>query len=97
MGRQRTLIIYDTKESGSGLSFDLVDLLDLLSPMSIDAVWTVSSDDEEFWAIGDGGAALEQLATKSATVSGAKLLALARNTQQVVWGTFTGFLSASKA
>jgi hypothetical protein len=87
----QTITIHDLHDDRNILAFDLRDLLALLAPASLEAEWTVTNPAyEEFFATAEGGAALEKLAAVSATVSGKELLALANETQQVIWGDFMG-------
>ena len=89
-----TLRIYDVKDQV--LALDLRDVLRLLAPRSLQTSWTVSSvksskpGHEWFEATGESSAQLEALAEKNSRISGTELLALADNTQQVIWGEFTG-------
>jgi hypothetical protein len=85
-----TLRIFDL-ETG-GLAFDLLDLLRVLAPRSLQANWTVSSFEDEFEATGEGAARLEELAESGGSITGDELLALAENTWQVIWGEFVGVL-----
>jgi len=87
----QTITIHDLNEERNVLAFDLRDLLALLSPAALAAEWTVADPAcQEFFATGEGGAALEKLAAETAMVSGKDLLALANETQQVIWGDFMG-------
>lgn len=87
----QTITIHDLHDERNVLAFDLRDLLALLSPAALEAEWTVAHPAcEEFFATGEGGAALEKLAAETAMVSGKDLLALANDTQQVIWGDFMG-------
>lgn len=89
-----TLRIYDIK--GHVLALDLSDLLRLLAPRSLKAIWTVlpvkssSPGHEWFEATGEGGEKLELLSRKATRLSGSDLAALAENTLQVIWGEFVG-------
>lgn len=89
-----TLRIYDLKNHT--LALDLSDLLQLLAPRSLQAVWTISaiqSDGVEYeWfdATGEGGEQLEKLAQENAKLPGYQLVALAKKTRQVIWGKFYG-------
>ena len=75
------------------LAFDLRDLLRVVAPQSLTAVWTISSSDESsFEATGAGGMRLEELAESSSTIGGDELLVLADDTVQVIWGNFVGKL-----
>lgn len=91
-----TLRIYDLGEHC--LTFDLRDLLDLLGPNALRADWTVSAvkftpgGEDWFEATGKGGEQLEKLAPMDARLSGRSLSAFAKNTRQVIWGEFVGFL-----
>jgi hypothetical protein len=87
-----TLRISDLDDRGS-LALDLRDLLQLLSPASLEATWTVTSADEPFEATGEGGWQLEKLAKQDAQISGVELSALAKGTAQVIWGEFIGVLA----
>ncbi|MDP3548997.1 MAG: hypothetical protein Q8R81_01225 [Novosphingobium sp.] len=87
----QTITIHDLHDERNVLAFDLRDLLALLAPTSLEAEWTVADPAcQEFFATGEGGAALEKLAAETAMVSGKDLLALANETQQVIWGDFRG-------
>jgi hypothetical protein len=95
-----TLRIYDC-DSGV-LAVDLRHLIDLLTPRSRQATWTVSpvklfypennSFEEDFDATGKGGEQLEVLARDGSPVSGTILAQLANDTGQVIWGEFTAAL-----
>lgn len=88
--------IYDTENQI--LAVDLADLLRLLRPLSLQADWTVSAvkssipGHEWFEATGDGGEELERLAETKTRLTTPALAALAKQTRQVIWGEFTGFL-----
>lgn len=86
-----TVTIHDLYD-GRVLAFDLHDLLRLLAPSSLEARWTITSNEEDFFATGEGGARLEELAATAAEVTGIELLALADDTAQVIWGDFIGVL-----
>ena len=91
VGHMQTITIHDLHNDRNVLAFDLRDLLTLLAPVSLEAEWSVTNPAyEEFFATGEGGAALEKLAAESATVNGKELLALANDTTQVIWGDFVG-------
>ncbi|MBF2715341.1 hypothetical protein [Agrobacterium vitis] len=87
----KTIRIHDVMKNGV-LPFDLRDLLRLLAPRSLQAVWRVSTvksglpELEWFDATGDGGEKLELLANRDAVITGQELLALAKQTTQVIWG-----------
>ena len=84
------LRVHDTE--GVALSCDLRDFLDLLAPRSIKATWIVSPVDagcQWFDATGSGGELLNAMAQSGEPVSGATLMDAARDTVQLVWGTFT--------
>ncbi len=89
-----TLRIYDLKDQV--LALDLRDVLRVLAPQSLQTSWIVSRvksskpEHEWFEATGEGGEQLEALAQIESRVSGADLADLAENTQQVIWGEFTG-------
>jgi hypothetical protein len=89
-----TLRVYDLKDSV--LALDLQDVLRLLAPRSLQASWIVSTvksskpGHEWFEATGEAGEQLEALAQIKSQVSGTELAALAENTQQIIWGEFTG-------
>ena len=88
-----TLAIHDRREN-HGLVIDLRHLLTLVAPLSLTARWTIKSPQwEDFWATGEGGLRLEKLAEASAEVGGDELLALANETEQVIWGDFVGNLT----
>ncbi|MGQ3214892.1 MAG: hypothetical protein ACT6U0_15410 [Shinella sp.] len=76
-------------------------LLKLLAPRSLQANWTISaiastnSNWAWFEATGDGGEQLEMLAPSKARLPGYELAALAKKTQQVIWGSFVGSLSSA--
>jgi hypothetical protein len=94
---QGMTILRVTDMAGSALSFDLRDILDLLAPRSLKAAWILSAVDTEFSsfdAIGPGGERLEAMAEAGEPVSGEALMAAARDTGQILWGTFTAFLPA---
>jgi hypothetical protein len=82
------------------LAVDLGHLLDLLAPRSLRAVWVVSkvksSGHEWFEATGPGAKQLETLAETGATLSGADLAALAKETHQIIWGEFAGAFSQTE-
>lgn len=88
------LRIYDLKQNV--LALDLRDLLRLLTPLSLQANWIVSTvksskpGHEWFEATGEGGEQLEALAQDNARLSGSDLAALAEKTRQVIWGEFLG-------
>ncbi|OWV83819.1 hypothetical protein ATY75_04410 [Rhizobium sp. N122] len=92
------LRIYDLRENI--LAVDLLDLLRLLAPQSLQANWTVSTvksskpGHDWFEATGEGGEQLETLAQVNARLSGPDLAALAEKTRQVIWGEFVGSLPA---
>ena len=78
---------------GGVLAFDLRDVLRVLAPSSERATWTITHPDESpFEATGGAAPRLEKLAETSAQIGGSELLALADDTQQVIWGDFTGVL-----
>jgi hypothetical protein len=83
-----TLRIHDLNQQV--LAIDLHSLLDLLTPRSLEANWTVSTvksgapDHEWFDATGRGGEELEKWIETHATLSGAALYALAKETTQVI-------------
>lgn len=87
-----TLWIHDLKETC--LAFDLVDLLELLSPKSLQTSWTISTvksidpNQEWFEATGEAGKKLEELAERDAKITGSELLKFARESYQVIWGEF---------
>lgn len=89
--------IHDVNPSGA-LAFDLIDLLALLAPQSMQAMWRISTiksglpDLEWFDATGEGGEKLEALADRHEVVTGRHLRALAKQRKQVIWGEFTGYL-----
>lgn len=89
-----TLKIFDLE--GHVLSLDLRDLLQLLTPQSLQANWIISTVKsskpgyEWFEATGEGGERLEALAQVNARLSGTDLAVLAENTRQVIWGEFVG-------
>ncbi len=75
------------------LAFDLRDLLRILAPLAEKAAWTITSPAESaFEATGTGGLRLEELAEAAACIDGSELLAIADDTQQVIWGDFVGRL-----
>ena len=87
------LRIHDS--DGGFLGFDLRDILRALAPQSLAAVWAIRSPDEsDFAATGTGGLHLEQLADSSTRIDGSKLLDLADDTVQVIWGDFHGALAS---
>lgn len=87
-----TLSINDFDDRGV-LAFDLRDLLRALAPRSSTAIWTIKTpDDGPFEATGTGGVRLEKLAETSAEIAGDKLLAIADDTVQVIWGNFVAAL-----
>lgn len=93
-----TLRIYDLRYADGPLALDLRDLMTLLSPLSIQADWQISkikSADvgyDWFDATGDGGEALERFADQDLRLTGRELDKLAHETDQVIWGEFSGFL-----
>lgn len=86
--------VYDLKDSV--LALDLIDLLRLLAPRSLEVRWVVSTvksaqpGHEWFEATGEGGELLERLAQEDGQLSGFDLAALAERTRQVIWGEFVG-------
>ena len=92
-----TVRIYDLNERG--LAVDLIDLLRLVAPQSLNASWNVTTvksskpGREWFEATGEGGEQLEGLAQRNAQLPGSELAALAENTRQVIWGEFVGLAS----
>lgn len=98
-----TLRIYDLR--GRTLAAHLPDLIDLLSPRSLEASWavcpvnleypTLGRSLEEFMITGPGRPGedhLEILAASGTSVSGAILLQYAHKTYQVIWGQFVATL-----
>lgn len=89
-----TLWIHDL--DGTGLAFDLIDLLELLAPQSVQTSWTISTvksiDPKQEWfeAQGEAGEKLEDLAEQDAEISVEELIKLARGSYQVIWGEFLG-------
>ncbi|MDQ0455045.1 hypothetical protein [Rhizobium paknamense] len=87
------LRVYDI--SDGFLAIQLMDVLRLLAPRSLQATWVISSVKsskpglEWFEATGEGGEQLEALAANNACLSGSDLACLAENTRQVIWGEFT--------
>jgi hypothetical protein len=88
------------------LALDLRDLIDLLSPRSLEASWTVSPvrmnhpdlgiSFDEFMITGPGKPGrdqLEQLAASGSSVSGAVISEAAHEAWQVIWGQFTATLA----
>src|SRR6476660_7855437 len=94
-----TLMLADVQDHA--LTFDLRDLLELLAPRSLDAVWTVSDvefperEDDLFEAYGDTGDHLADLAETRSRLAGGVLLVIADGITQVIWGTFSGSLDGS--
>ena len=87
-----SLTIHDLDDRGV-LAFDLRDLLRVIGPRAITAEWTITDPVESgFEATGPGGERLEALAEASAQIAGAELIAIAEDTQQVIWGDFAGKL-----
>jgi hypothetical protein len=99
-----TLRIYDYRDSGV-LALDLRDLIDLLAPSSLEAIWTVSPVNlystqlgrsvDEFMISGlgePGQDKLEQFAASGSSVSGNALSVAANEVSQVIWGQFTATL-----
>jgi hypothetical protein len=93
------LEIWDLHERGY-LAFDLRDLMRLLAPRSLAALWTVvcpeNSEVEALEATGEGGVELERLAKKGAQITGTELAAIAERTNQVIWGEFVGSLPSNE-
>lgn len=88
------LTIHDLDNRGV-LAFDLHDMMRTLAPLSLTAMWTITSPDaSSFEATGAGGLRLEELAEKSSQIKGDELLALADETVQVIWGDFVATLPA---
>lgn len=89
-----SLRIYDLKDHA--LALDLKELLRLLAPLSLQAIWTVSAVRSSrpghawFEATGESGERLEALAQGNVRLPGTDLAALAETTKQVIWGEFTG-------
>ncbi|TCQ73829.1 hypothetical protein EDF68_11720 [Ochrobactrum sp. BH3] len=89
-----TLRVYDCESRA--LTVDLIDMLRLFAPHSLQTNWIVSpvksleSGREWFEATGEGGEQLELLAEDNVRLSGTELAALAEITVQVIWGEFTG-------
>lgn len=92
------LRIYDLNQRV--LAFDLIDLLQLLAPRSLEAEWIVStvksstSGEEWFEATGEGADRLEILAQTNTRLSGSGLAALAGTARQIIWGEFVGLAQA---
>jgi hypothetical protein len=99
-----TLRIYDYRDSGV-LALDLRDLIDLLAPSSLEAIWTVSPvnlysvqlgravDEFMISELGEPGKGkLEQFAASGSPVSGHALSVAASEVSQVIWGQFTATL-----
>lgn len=75
-------------EGSEALSFDLIDLLEILGGDAVKSQWVCKVDDyitkediPDFWE--DFGDPLE--------ISGAKLMELAKNTRQIIDGSFAAF------
>jgi hypothetical protein len=84
-----TLRIHDLADGV--LALDLRDLLCLLAPQSMEAIWTISTvkcGSEWFEATGQAGKELEALAQEDTRMLGTALLVLAEKTHQVIWGEF---------
>lgn len=91
-GKVVLLTINDLDDRGV-LAFDLRDLLRVIGPRAAAAEWAIVEPVESsFEATGEGGGRLEALAEASAQISGAELIAIADETQQVIWGDFVGRL-----
>ncbi len=85
------LTIHDL--AGSALAFDLCDIVRVLAPASLSAIWTIRPpEDEAFEATGAGGLRLAELAEATARISGEELQSIANATTQVIWGDFVGEL-----
>lgn len=85
------LTIHDL--AGSTLAFDLRDVVRVLAPVSLSAIWTIKSpEDEAFEATGTGGLRLAELAEATARISGEELQSIANATTQVIWGDLVGAL-----
>jgi hypothetical protein len=93
-----TLRIYDLRQNA--LALDLHDIIRVLAPRSLQAIWTISTvkssepGHEWFEATGEMGEKLEALAQEDTRVPGSKLAALAEKTRQVIWGEFVGSLAS---
>ncbi|MEN3929598.1 hypothetical protein WJT86_00815 [Microvirga sp. W0021] len=74
------------------LSFDLKELLEVLSDHGLEADWIVSDADEELDIMGNSRIEFDQLALTGTRIKGVQLMELAQNTTQVIWGQFTSFL-----
>lgn len=75
------------------LAFDLRDLVRVLAPASLAAMWTIKAPEEvAFEATGAGGLRLAELAEVSARITGQELQNIANATTQVIWGNFIGVL-----
>ena len=83
------------------LAFDLRDILAALGPQAVKAVWRVGDVEVEsealMMATGNGADELEKLAKLGMLVSGERLIEIARNVDQIIWGEFKGYDSASSA
>jgi len=90
----RVVQIHDKTQDGHALAFDLRDVLAALGHRVLRAYWSVSGLDshgEDLAATGAGAAALEDLARSGARVSGSRLVGVARQVHQVIWGEFRGY------
>ena len=73
------------------LTFDLRDVLRALGPDALGWTWTVSAVEEtgeEPWATGEGAVELEALERSGERVAGSRLVRIARDVQQTIWGEF---------
>jgi hypothetical protein len=96
--------------TGRALAFDLRDLLGLLGPRALLAVWTVSPVKlyhpqldafEECFMVAEPRAdkpcQLEELARNRSSVGGTELTELAIAVDQIIWGEFTAVLRGQDA
>ncbi len=86
----RTIRLF--QHQGSGLAFDLKELLAALGPKAHESSWRiecVEGDGEELEIYGDSHTQLEDLAEASAVVTGAHLAAIANGIHQVSFAKFS--------
>src|SRR5690606_9136110 len=85
------LTVHDLADGA--LAFDLRDVVRVLAPASLAAMWTIEAPEHEaFEATGVGGLRLAELAETSARIPGQELQNIANATTQVIWGNFVGVL-----
>lgn len=94
-----TLRIHDLDDGM--LAVELRRLIELLAPRSLRGAWrilqmTPGLPPGKFEANGRGGEQLEALAVIGVRIRGHTLAALAKETNQVIWGEFAGSLYGTK-